>query len=286
MATGWRDWHDDELREWLRVPVAGDDKYSRGVLGVLTGSDMYPGAAVLGVEAAARTGAGMVRYVGDDRPSDLILQRRPEVVTASGRVQAWLIGSGMDASERSEGETRQIRAALRQGLPTVLDAGALDLVASSGGPTLLTPHAGELVRVLSDLGEKPTRGEVEADPERWSRRAADGTGATVLLKGATTHIVAPDGEGLRVRAGSPWLATAGSGDVLGGILGALLAAHSDAILDDTSELVVVAAAGARLHGLAGDLAADGAPLVALDIAEKIPAAFRAALHASPTDERS
>lgn len=277
MATGWRDWRDDELRDWLRVPVEGDDKYSRGVLGVLTGSDRYPGAAVLGVEAAARTGVGMVRYVGDERPADLILQRRPEVVTANGRVQAWLLGSGMDADDRSADLAGTMRDAVGQHLPTVLDAGALDLARDAEGPTLLTPHAGELVRVLADLGTSTTRDAVEAEPERWSRQVADETGATVLLKGATTHVVAPGIEGLRVRAGAPWLATAGSGDVLGGILGALLAAHSDAIRADRSLLTVVAAAGSRLHGLAGDLAADGAPLVALDIAEAVPAAFRAAL---------
>lgn len=276
MATGWRDWRDDELRDWLRIPVEGDDKYSRGVLGVLTGSDRYPGAAVLGVEAAARTGAGMIRYVGDERPAGLILQRRPEVVTANGRVQAWLLGSGMDAGERSAGLAEAMRDALGQHLPTVLDAGALDLARDAEGPTLLTPHAGELVRVLAGLGTSTTRDAVEAEPERWSRQVADETGATVLLKGAITHVVAPGGEGVRVRAGSPWLATAGSGDVLGGILGALLAAHSDAISTDRSLLTAVAAAGARLHGLAGDLAADGAPLVALDIAEAVPMAFRAA----------
>lgn len=276
MATGWRDWRDDELRDWLRIPVEGDDKYSRGVLGVLTGSDRYPGAAVLGVEAAARTGAGMIRYVGDERPAGLLLQRRPEVVTANGRVQAWLLGSGMDAGERSAGLAEAMRDALGQHLPTVLDAGALDLARDAEGPTLLTPHAGELVRVLAGLGTSTTRDAVEAEPERWSRQVADETGATVLLKGAITHVVAPGGEGVRVRAGSPWLATAGSGDVLGGILGALLAAHSDAISTDRSLLTAVAAAGARLHGLAGDLAADGAPLVALDIAEAVPMAFRAA----------
>ncbi len=276
MATGWRDWRDDELRDWLRIPVEGDDKYSRGVLGVLTGSDRYPGAAVLGVEAAARTGAGMIRYVGDERPAGLILQRRPEVVTANGRVQAWLLGSGMDAGERSAGLAEAMRDALGQHLPTVLDAGALDLARDAEGPTLLTPHAGELVRVLAGLGTSTTRDAVETEPERWSRQVADETGATVLLKGAVTHVVAPGGEGVRVRAGSPWLATAGSGDVLGGILGALLAAHSDAISTDRSLLTAVAAAGARLHGLAGDLAADGAPLVALDIAEAVPMAFRAA----------
>lgn len=282
MTDGWRDWDESEAREWLRVPHAGDDKYSRGVLGVLTGSDRYPGAAVLGVEAAARSGAGMIRYLGDERPAALVLQRRPEIVTAPGRVQAWLLGSGMDASERTDAQGGAAADALAQGLPTVLDAGALDLVGVSTGPTLLTPHAGELVKVLSACGIDVTRADVESDPERWARRAADETQATVLLKGAVTHIVTAGGEGLRVRAGSPWLATAGSGDVLGGILGALLASHSDHLVADPPSLGLVAAAGARLHGSAGDLAADGAPLVALDIAEAIPSAFRLLVAGTPS----
>src|SRR4051812_40399963 len=120
-------WTDADTRAEYRVPVPGDDKYSRGVVGILTGSAEYPGAAVLGVEGAARTGTGMIRYLGDDGAARFVLQRRPESVTAPGRVQAWVIGSGMDAGKRS-GELRErIEAALGQGLPVVLDAGALDL---------------------------------------------------------------------------------------------------------------------------------------------------------------
>src|SRR3954470_13754689 len=102
--TEWRSWTAADTAREYRVPEASDDKYSRGVLGVLTGSAQYPGAAVLGVEAAARTGAGMVRYLGDAEAARLVLQRRPEIVTAPGRVQAWLIGSGMAAAHHG-GET-------------------------------------------------------------------------------------------------------------------------------------------------------------------------------------
>src|SRR3954463_15752274 len=95
-------WTDADTTAEYRTPVPGDDKYSRGVVGVLTGSAQYPGAAVLGVEGAARAGAGMVRYLGDEGAARYLLQRRPEAVTAPGRVQAWLIGSGMDAAHRTE----------------------------------------------------------------------------------------------------------------------------------------------------------------------------------------
>ncbi|BDI23308.1 ADP/ATP-dependent (S)-NAD(P)H-hydrate dehydratase [Herbiconiux sp. L3-i23] len=277
MTDGWRDWSLEETAIWIRVPVAGDDKYSRGVVGVLTGSAEYPGAAVLGVDAAARAGSGMVRYLGDPEAARLVLQRRPEIVTAPGRVQSWLIGSGMDAAKRTGELAGRIREALAQKLPTVLDAGALDLAGEARGPVLLTPHAGELVTLLRGLGVETDRAAVEAEPELWARRAAELTGATVLLKGAVTHVVAPDRDGIRVRAGSPWLATAGSGDVLGGVLGALLAAQSERIVEDPSLLAEIAAAGASLHGRAGDRASAGGPIVALDIAEALPATIASSL---------
>ena len=100
--AGWQDWVERDAAAWIAVPTEGSDKYSRGVLGVVTGSDRYPGAAVLGVEGASRTGVGMIRYLGADRPADLVMRRRPEIVTAPGRVQGWLIGSGMDAASRPE----------------------------------------------------------------------------------------------------------------------------------------------------------------------------------------
>ncbi|MEO7147006.1 MAG: NAD(P)H-hydrate dehydratase, partial [Terrimesophilobacter sp.] len=81
----------------LAAPREDDDKYSRGVLGIMTGSSEFPGAAVVGVDAALHTGVGMVRYLGPEVPTNLVLTRRPEAVTADGKVQAWLLGSGMPA---------------------------------------------------------------------------------------------------------------------------------------------------------------------------------------------
>src|SRR3954468_6457578 len=92
----------DDAAAWIAVPGPDDDKYSRGVLGVVTGSPRYPGAAALGVDAALPAGVGMVRYLGAGRPTRLVLQHRPEAVTADGRVQAWLLGSGQDPGERDE----------------------------------------------------------------------------------------------------------------------------------------------------------------------------------------
>ncbi|MBN9183755.1 MAG: NAD(P)H-hydrate dehydratase, partial [Microbacterium sp.] len=118
-ATGIRTWTAGSAGRVLRVPTGSDDKYSRGVVGLRTGSDAFPGAAVLGVEAAWRTGVGMVRYVGPRRAADLVLARRPETVTADGRVQAWVIGSGTDAAARSADETAALRSILSGPVPVV-----------------------------------------------------------------------------------------------------------------------------------------------------------------------
>jgi ADP-dependent NAD(P)H-hydrate dehydratase / NAD(P)H-hydrate epimerase len=272
-------WGEADAAEWIAVPGEASDKYSRGVLGVVTGSDRYPGAAVLGVEAAARTGAGMIRYLGAPRPAEEVLRRRPEAVTAGGRVQAWLIGSGMDAGARPSDDLLRLRAALADGTPLVVDAGALDLVGAATGPVVVTPHYRELAGMLAaradDDSDAVTAAEVAADPAAWAARAARSLGVTVLLKGHTTHISVPSGLRFTVSAGPAWLATAGSGDVLGGILGALLATHADAIASGGHEtLAALAATAAWVHGRAGEIASDGGPIVALDIAETVPAVVR------------
>ncbi|SDH12203.1 ADP-dependent NAD(P)H-hydrate dehydratase [Agrococcus jejuensis] len=269
-------WSVDDVRAWMRVPQATDDKYARGVVGFVTGSDAYPGAAVLGVEAAHRAGAGMVRYVGPRRAADHVLARRPETVAGTGRVQAWALGSGTDASHRSPSLRATLHAALAEGVPGVLDAGALDLVRVGAGPRLLTPHAGELRTLLAALGVDVERAAIAADPERWAREAATRTGATVLLKGART--VVTDGDRVAVvEAPTHWLATAGTGDVLAGIAGALLAAHADAVLADAACLVDLGATAAWLHGEAGARASLGGPLVALEVAEHVAGVVRTVL---------
>ncbi len=208
---------EDDLRAWYPWPGAGSDKYSRGVVGVDTGTDVYPGAAVLGVSGALHAGAGMVRYAGPVR--DEVLRAFPSVVAPvdpsdPGRVQAWVVGSGWPG-----GDADRLGRRLADGVPLVVDAGALaDLPGLSAG-CLLTPHAGELARFLG-----VERSSVEADPVGHSRRAATRAGASVLLKGATQYCAAPDGSVLVVEAGPAWTATAGSGDVLAGIAGTLLAA--------------------------------------------------------------
>ncbi len=280
----WVDWNAHRAREWIAVPQPADDKYSRGVLGIQTGSEDYPGAAVLGVEAALRTGVGMVRYLGQERPSHLVLNRRPEAVTMPGRVQAWLLGSGMSAVQDQQADaaaafsaaapstvTDMLLAALKEGLPAVLDAGALPLVGQSRGPTVITPHHRELAALLTVRGTPVTVAEIAAKPGEWASQAATLLGVVVLLKGSPTHIASPAGVQLRVSAAPAWLATAGTGDVLAGILGALVATHSVLLQASADALPQLAATAAFLHAEAGRRASAGGPLVALEVAEAVPA---------------
>ena len=267
MATDYRAWTADDCAALIAVPKDADDKYSRGVLGVITGSTQYPGAAVLGVESALRTGLGMVRYLGPVRPSELVLARRPEVVTADGRVQAWLIGSGIASFEGSESADRMSEA-VSQDVPVVLDGGAFELYSQAKGPVVITPHFRELARVTGDEVDS-----IAKDPASAAARAADTLGVTVLLKGHVTYVAAPDGTRLTATGAPSWLATAGAGDALGGVLGALVATHSAEIVDDSGMLARLAATASVLHGLAAQRASRGGPLTVLDLAEALSPAI-------------
>ncbi|WP_439098305.1 bifunctional ADP-dependent NAD(P)H-hydrate dehydratase/NAD(P)H-hydrate epimerase [Bifidobacterium catulorum] len=262
----------------VRLPHIDDSKYSRGVTGLVTGSDAYPGAAVLSSLAAARSNVGMIRYVGPSRPGDMVLREVPEAVMGTGHVQAWVVGSGVpnamaDEGHDNEGHTdvqrRTIAALLAhydvdaQGSdampPVVVDAGALDLLPESCvSQVLITPHAGELARLISERDEPVTVPQVLASPLEYALRAWDLTGATVLLKGAATIVVGDDGEGnprvFVAGAGPAWLATAGSGDVLAGTLGSMLAQNAET-LDRLPDLMAVySAVGAYIHGMAAIVA--------------------------------
>lgn len=279
-----RDWTGHDAARALRRPTDVDDKYSRGVVGLRTGSTRYPGAAVLGVEAAWRTGTGMVRYLGPARAQDLVLQRRPETVTADGRVQAWVIGSGTDAAERDAAETAALRGILSGEVPVVADAGALDLVPAASAPVIVTPHARELARLREALGLAPDAAEGDEARERAAAETADALQGVVLSKGAVTIVAAPGGWVRRVATGTPWLATAGTGDVLGGVLGAVVAGASAAGRTSLDDLAACAATAAWLHGAAGTVAAAsrggaGGPITALDVAEALPAGVAGLLDA-------
>jgi hydroxyethylthiazole kinase-like uncharacterized protein yjeF len=251
------------------VPAQVDHKYTRGVLGVIAGSDTYPGAAVLAVLGAVRAGAGIARYIGPQHVTDHVLSAVPEAVPGLGRVQAWLLGSGVESDVDQDSAIAQ---ALSSGLPCVVDAGALEqcvkqrangVRAAESDGILMTPHAGELARMLTIIGHDVTRSAVEARPlfhATWLAREAD---ATVLLKGATTVIANPAGQAFSQNNGPSWLATAGSGDVLAGIAGALMSGGVGAM--DTGAMA------ALVHGLAGARASGGGPIAASGIAHATPA---------------
>lgn len=270
-----------DLATLLPRPGRRSHKYSRGVLGVVAGSPAYPGAAVLACRGALAAGVGMVRYLGPPDVADLIRQSCPEVVCSSGtvaetHVQAWLVGSGMDGSD--DDQMRRVRDAADSGLPTVADAGALPVLPDVLAPqVILTPHAGELATLLTRLGAGLDRAAVEASTLAAARQAAGLTEATVLLKGATTLVASPYQDFYSQAEGTPWLATAGSGDVLAGVIGALLAQVGSDVgrfgaagIDPDERWAAIAAMAASLHARAGAAASGGAPLTAGRIADAIP----------------
>ncbi|WP_405979172.1 NAD(P)H-hydrate dehydratase [Streptomyces sp. NBC_00158] len=257
--------HADVAR-LLPVPGASSDKYRRGVVGVVAGSEQYPGAAVLAVAGALRGGAGAVRYVGP--AAEAVLARYPEVLVGRGRVQAWVVGPGLGSGRAAEVE----RALADRDVPVLVDADGLRgldpaVVRARRAATLLTPHAGEAAALLGVARE-----EVEAGRLAAVRELAERYGAAVLLKGSTTLVASGGGAAVRVNpTGTPWLATAGSGDVLSGLAGALLAGGLSGV--DAGSVA------AYLHGLAGRLAAGrlaagGAPVVAQEVAAALPEAWR------------
>jgi hydroxyethylthiazole kinase-like uncharacterized protein yjeF len=270
-----------DIAAWLPRPSAESDKYRRGVLGIVAGSDRFTGAAPLAVGGAIRGGAGMVRLVSAENAAAVVRQHWPEavitvtdaaltgaqVIEDAGRVQAWAAGPGMGTGEES---AELLRAVLETSLPVLVDADGITLLAahrellSRRAPTLLTPHAGELARLLG-----ADRADVEAHRLRFVTQAAAELGCTVLLKGSTTLIASPaaDQEVMVNPTGTSWLATAGSGDVLTGLTGSLLA--------QGLEPQQAAAAAAYLHGIAARLAAEGAPIGSSDIIGSLAAATRA-----------
>ena len=242
----------------LPRPTPDAQKYTRGVVGVRAGSSQYPGAGVLSVTGAGCGLAGMVRYVGG--AADLVRAKHPEVVVGAGRVQAWVVGSGGgDDAEQA------LTDSLADGVPVVVDADGLAHVTGPlRVPALLTPHAGELARMLD-----VDRPEVEARPLHFARLAAERYDAVVLLKGRHTVVAAPTGEVRVNTVASSWLATAGAGDVLGGLCGALLAAGLSPL--DAGSV------GAWLHGAAAVAAGDGGPVTAPDVAAALPGLLRTLL---------
>ncbi|MFT4201768.1 NAD(P)H-hydrate dehydratase [Gordonia sp. (in: high G+C Gram-positive bacteria)] len=250
------------------VPRPTDDKYRQGVVGIVAGSSAYPGAALLSTGAAVAATSGMTRYAGP--AASAVVTAHPEVVAVpepqeAGRVQAWVVGPGLGTDEAA---LRRLTTVLAGDVPVLVDADGVtllarhrDLLAGRRAPTLLTPHAGEFARLTGE----------PVGPDRVAAVAACAaeTGATVLLKGRATLIARSDAPEVLVNeAGSSWAATAGSGDALSGIIGALLAAGLPP--------ATAAAMGARAHSVAAHIAAGapGAPIGASALVAGISEAIR------------
>lgn len=270
----------------LRTPHASDNKYSRGILGVITGSNDYPGAAVLSTSAAIHANIGMVRYSGPLRAQNLVLQASPEVVAyeqLNGKIDAITVGCGIPDESHCNDETalsqrkyiasilaqysngtynrtNNAETQLNNNLPPIcVDAGALDLLPKQVcEKVVLTPHAGELSSLFTRYDLEVSAQQIASNPTHYAQKAANLTGATVLLKGATTAVASPSKlhSPIYIAQYAPsWLATAGSGDVLAGILGALLAQHEKDNENDNNDnsnnknYALIAASAAVIHGV-------------------------------------
>lgn len=268
----------------LRTPHASDNKYSRGVLGVITGSNDYPGAAVLSTSAAIHANIGMVRYSGPLRAQNLVLQASPEVVAyeqLNGKIDAITVGCGIpDESHcnnktalsqrkyiasilakysnenKNDNKNDNAETQLNNNLPPIcVDAGALDLLPKQVcEKVVLTPHAGELSSLFTRYDLEVSAQQIASNPTHYAQKAANLTGATVLVKGATTAVASPSKlhSPIYIAQYAPsWLATAGSGDVLAGILGALLAQHEKDNENNANNknYALIAASAAVIHGV-------------------------------------
>ncbi|CAM3796895.1 NAD(P)H-hydrate dehydratase [Nocardioides zeicaulis] len=247
-----------DVRALLPRPGPDAQKYTRGVVGVRAGSATYPGAALLAVGGANAGLVGMVRYVGPPETADRVRAHHPEVV-GDGRVQAWVVGPG-----GGDDAEAMLRAARADDVPVVVDADALRHVDGPMPGCVLTPHAGELAAMTG-----AERSDVEASPLAHVRDAARRWDCVVLLKGHHTLVADPTGRVRATTTGVPWLATAGAGDVLSGLVGALLAAGLSPF--------DAASVGSWVHGAAATEAAAGGPLTASRVAVQIPQVVRETL---------
>lgn len=288
-----------DVNKCLKKPKPFYNKYSRGVLGLVTGSNEYTGAAILSASAASHANIGMVRYAGPLRAQNLVLQTSPEVVASeqlTGKIDAITVGSGIpDAdhcnTEASANQRKYIASILAQYAkennnskeqsisqkdnlpPLCVDAGALDLLPKQVcTKVVLTPHAGELSSLFTRYDLNISAQQISSNPTHYAQKAADLTRATVLVKGATTVVASPSELHSPIyiaKCAPSWLATAGSGDVLAGILGALLAqrerkennkncaenyAENYANYAENENYAFIAASAAVIHGISASLA--------------------------------
>ncbi|WP_311376958.1 NAD(P)H-hydrate epimerase [Actinobaculum massiliense] len=248
---------DADVADIWPLPGATSHKYTRGVVGVLAGSERYPGAGILAVSGARAMGPGYVRYLGDERLGKHLVGMFPDVVCAEGRVQAYCVGSGNPA-----GGEKTIRTAIDAAIPIVIDAGSLCGVAGNIATlgeklpetAVLMPHAGEASGLLARLGQSASREEIESAPFVYARRIAELTGATVVLKGAVDVVAGPDGHAYAQGGAPGWRGVAGSGDVTAGAVASMLAI-AEPETHQPGGPALLAAAALHVHARAAAIAA-------------------------------
>ncbi|TRX40288.1 NAD(P)H-hydrate epimerase [Corynebacterium guaraldiae] len=271
------------------TPAARSDKYSGGVVALAAGSEAYPGAGILCATAAVRATPSMVRFIGDNTITSLLpeLVCHPDVSSAS-RAQAWVVGPGRGTDATAAAELRKV---LAQKLPTVLDADVLTLLAQNTSLrqliadhplTILTPHEGEFTRLYqATFGSSP---DAATGWSRALRELAEELNSIILLKGRLTRVTAPDLPIYAFNAGHSFAATPGSGDVLSGILGAVMAQLSvTAPAASPAEVIAEVLHAGAIHAHAAAIAAETregfAPCSASQIAAAIPQAIARLLNA-------
>lgn len=243
--------------ELLAPPQFFDDKYSRGTIGFITGSERYPGAALLGINSAFELGIGMVRYLGPEMVSNLVLSNRPETVLGLDRANVLVVGSGI-ADDDAGTQRENILSVQEMSVPMVIDAGAMQILdlGKVHGPAVITPHSAEAQRLLARLGVEWTKEEIDQDGQEAATMLAEKTGLTVLLKGNISYVAIPGFEPMQSGPGSTHLATAGTGDVLAGMIGTLTAkAIARGLPITPGSLAEIALIANQLHSEAADWAA-------------------------------
>ncbi|MET0252248.1 MAG: NAD(P)H-hydrate dehydratase [Novosphingobium sp.] len=252
-------------RPRLEAPGPAAHKYTRGLLAVVAGT--MPGAALLACTAAQRSGAGYVKLLSEQPapavPHDLVVDRDPLAeALADPRIAAVLVGPGLGGDAAA---SARLSAVLAAGKPLVLDADALILLRRADAPlahAVVTPHEAEMAALERTFGITPA-----ATRRERAAVLAGASGAVVLLKGSDTVVAAPDGRLRCAPPGSSWLSTAGSGDVLAGMIGSRLASGADPF--------AAAAQGLWLHGEAARLA--GPAFAAGELAGRAAQALASAL---------
>lgn len=258
----------DDVQGFLPAPGPDDDKYRRGVVGLAVGSEEYPGAAVLATEAAYRSGCGMARVIAPESVASLVLHTRPEAVVVPGRIDSLVIGSGLPVGSSADVTARLALCELGEAVPRVIDAGALIDTPHIAGPRILTPHAGEVSR-LADALQLP--GD---SPRAWAEALAAHWSVVVVLKGHRPDVFTPAGLAYSLPAGTAWLASAGTGDVLAGLMGTLAALQRRREWS-TEELALTAAVAVLVHQEAAHRVSRSAgagvpgPLLAMDLAREL-----------------